>query len=470
MKKTILKGLCVAALLSAGGLSLASCGGGSSSSSGDITFWHTMGQENQATLNNIIEKFNKQEGHADIKIKHSSQGGYEDIYNKLIKAIPAKTTPVMAFCYPDHVADYINAGAVVNLDDLIKETYTSTGKDKSAADYNVEDDVNDFITPFLKEGQEYAKEGTYSMPFSKSTEVMFYNASYLKKNGFVDKDGKAIVPTKWENEADPTDLTALINLCRAIKAKDPSITPLGYDSDDNLFITMCKQLNIPYTSIKDGKGSFDFDNPQSRAMVEKVKGWYDEGLIKTKGTIEGNSYTSTLFTKQKLIFSIGSTGGTKYNKPAQDADGNFEFAAEVAPVPGQLTKNCISQGPSICFFKNAKISEEQTKTAFEFYKFLTNPENSAAYSILTGYEPVRSSSYETDIYKAHLNAEVQTIFTKVANITTTLQDDYFTSPAFKGSATARIQAGGILTQYLLGTKTLDKAYSDAMTNCQLAAI
>ena len=33
----------------------------------------------------------------------------------------------------------------------------------------------------LKEGQEYAQKGTYSLPFSKSTEVMFYNETYLRK-------------------------------------------------------------------------------------------------------------------------------------------------------------------------------------------------------------------------------------------------------------------------------------------------
>ena len=467
MKKKILTVLALSTMLT----TIVSCGKKISDKSNNgkitITFWHTMGQANQKTLNNMIAAFNQIPGNENIVVEHVAQGDYAGIYEKIQKAIPAKTTPTMAYCYPDHVADYLDAKSVINLDTLMEDSeigYTSTNLEKDDPNYKIEDDARDFIPAFLSEGQEYAQEGTYSLPFSKSTEVIFYNETYLKKNGFVDSSGKAIIPTKWENEEDPNDYTAMINLCRAIKKKDSKIqAPLGYDSDDNLFITFCKQLDIPYTSIGlDGKGSLDFNNDQAKAMVTKVKGWYDEGLIKTKGTIEGNSYTSTMFKKQNLIFSVGSTGGTSYNEPAKDSDENYEFSAQVAALPQFGTKKyCISQGPSICFFKNKKISEEQTKAAFKFYKFISNPENSAAYSILTGYEPVKSSSYLTQSYQAHLNKTPADLFTKVANLTQTLQEDYFVSPAFIGSATSRTQVGGIITQVLLRKKSVDAAFKDA---------
>lgn len=484
MKNKLIKTLCAATLLTVSCTALAGCGN-SNSGKTVVTFWHTMGQANQQTLNNMIAAFNAIPGNENIKIEHDQQGGYADIYEKLQKAIPAKTTPVMAYCYPDHVADYIDAGAAVKLDDLINDPeigYTSTGKATTDPDYKVEDDLNDFITSFLQEGREYSTEGTYSLPFSKSTEVLFYNETYLVDHGYVDSEGNAVVPTKWENESDPDDLTAIINLARKIKANDSAISaPLGYDSDDNLFITFAKQLGLPYTSIgSDGRGQFDFNTAKVKAMVEKVKGWYDEGLIKTQGTIESQSYTSTYFKKQQLIFSIGSTGGTTYNEPSKDSDGQYEFQAKVAAIPqwGE-TSYCISQGPSIVFFQNKKISDEQLRAAFKFYKFITNPENSAAYSILTGYEPVKQSSYTTSAYVSHLNpVDVTTqepleddeleLKTRVARMTQTLKDDYFVSPAFVGSATARTQVGGIITQVLLGQKGIDLAFNDALTQCAFA--
>lgn len=185
MKNKLIKTLCAATLLTVSCTALAGCGN-SDSGKTVVTFWHTMGQSLQQALNNMITAFNAIPGNENIKIEHVSQGDYSGIYEKLQKAIPAKTTPVMAYCYPDHVADYIDADAAVKLDDLIKDPeigYTSTDKATTDPDYKIEDDLNDFIPSFLEEGQEYAAEGTYSMPFSKSTEVLFYNETYLKEHG-----------------------------------------------------------------------------------------------------------------------------------------------------------------------------------------------------------------------------------------------------------------------------------------------
>ena len=49
-----------------------------------------------------------------------------------------------------------------------------------------------------------------------------------------------------------------------------------------------------------------------------------------------------------------------------------------------------------------------------------------------------------------------------------LTEKYFTSPAFKGSSTARKEMDGIIANVFLNTKTVDKAFDDALTNCLFA--
>ena len=44
-------------------------------------------------------------------------------------------------------------------------------------------------------------------------------------------------------------------------------------------------------------------------------------------------------------------------------------------------------------------------------------------------------------------------------------ENYFISPIFPGSDTARDAVGGILTNVFLGTKTIDTAFQDAFTTC-----
>jgi hypothetical protein len=43
-----------------------------------------------------------------------------------------------------------------------------------------------------------------------------------------------------------------------------------------------------------------------------------------------------------------------------------------------------------------------------------------------------------------------------------VKNAFYTSPAFKGSSTARTECGGIISSVLLGTKDVNTAFSDAM--------
>ena len=42
-------------------------------------------------------------------------------------------------------------------------------------------DASDFVPAYLEEGQQYIRQGTYSLPFLKSSEVMFYNIQGVNK-------------------------------------------------------------------------------------------------------------------------------------------------------------------------------------------------------------------------------------------------------------------------------------------------
>lgn len=428
------------ALLSVGGLS--ACGGSNNGPwDGTVTFWHTMGQANQALLDRMISEF--EAANPGIKIAAYSQGGYDDIAGKLRDAIPAGTTPSLSFCYPDNVASYLSAGAVENLAPYVdNEEYGFT---------EAEGGVSDFIASYWNEGKNYQEEGLYSLPYAKSTEALFYNKTVFEEMGYT-------VPTTWEE---------MWTLCRKMKTDLGSkiVTPLGYDSDSNLFITKCEQEGIPYTSAA-GDDHFLFVNDKAKAMVGGLKALYDEGLFITKGTQPNSTYTSTQFTNAKILMSIGSTGGTTYNK-------SLNFEVGVAPIPkGTINGHVVSQGPSICIFKRAKAEEKVA--AWKFYKHITNTINSANFSISTGYEPVRTSSLESDMYKEYLTTAYNTDgSTKnlLAAAAVCTRDNYatknlyFTSPVFNGSDTARDEVGGIISNVLLGTKTIDQAFTDALTNC-----
>ena len=415
--------------------------------SASITFWHTMGQANQETLNRMIEAFNQK--YPNIKIEHAAQGGYDDIKEKISAAIPAGTTPTMAYCYPDHVAEYMSAGAIERMDGYIHDKKIGL----STESWDSPGGEDDFVEGFWKEGKEYGDEygdegGVYSVPFSKSTEVMFYNKTLLDSLGLS-------APTTWD------ELEAM-----APTLKDAGYTALGYDSDANMLITMMEQEGIPYTS-SDKNDHFVFNNDQAKALVTKLKGWYDNKWLITQGSSSNNTYTSNMFTQQAepyIAMTIGSTGGTSYNYTSK-------FEIGIAPIPsGSKNNHVISQGPSICFFSRATAAEKYA--AWLFYKWISNTDNSAVYSILTGYAPVRKSSFKSQIftdYTDDLSKEGKDrLIQQTLAFNQQLQDRFFTSPAFKGSSTARKEMDGICANVFLGTKDVDKAFNDALTNCLFA--
>ena len=423
---------CSALLLALGSAALAGCNGDGKV---HVKFWHTMGQANQELLDRMITQFN--EIYPDVVIEHSAQGDYAALYEKLNSAIPAGTMPTMAYCYPDHVADYMSSNAIVNIQDYLDDEKLAFNSDDGL--------LSDFTDAYWKEGTEYQKEGIYSVPFAKSTEVLFYNKTFFDDNGLT-------VPTTWD------EMWALCqnikeNIMTQPKYKDIEF-PLGYDSDSNLFITMCEQRNLPYTTNKNVKVASDhiqFNNAQTKAMAEELVGYMNKGYFLTKGCLPTNAYTSTYFTEGKIVMSIGSTGGTSYQTTT-----NFTVAVAPAPVTDE-NSTYVSQGPSICFFK--KGNQAQKEAAWNFYKFITRAFNTAAYSALTGYEPVRKSAYEVPTYKEYLKGT--SLQAQTSATTATIAGKYFTSAVFNGSATARDQVGNIFALMYVNKYSADKAFAEA---------
>lgn len=405
-----------------------------------IKFWHTMGQSNQDVLKRAISEF--QAKYPNVVVDHAAQGDYSALHEKLMSAIPAGTMPTMAFCYPDHVADYMASNAVVNIEDYLNDDELK---------FNAEDGlVDDFVDTYWEEGTKYEKSGIYSVPFAKSTEVLFYNKTFFDK--YADKIS---VPTTWEE---------MWATCKIIKEEimdagleDGLEFPMGYDSDSNLFITLCEQNGIAYTTndgISKPADHILFNNAEAKAMITDLAAKYKAGWFSTKNTLPNNAYTSTYFTEGKTVMSIGSTGGTSYNVSV-----NFDVEIAPAPVTAKETgKNkYILQGPSICFFK--KGNDEVKKAAWNFYKYIVRAANTAAYSVKSGYEPVRKSAYELDGYKEYLEGE--SLQAKVSKVTATIGDQFFLSPVFYGSATARDQVGNIFANVAMDQKTVDQAFADA---------
>ena len=421
-----------------------------------ITFYHTMGSNLTAVLDLYIAEFNKL--YPNITIEYTSVGGYDDVRDQISTEITVGAQPNIAYCYPDHVALYNLAGVVAQLDDLIASQETVTLTDGTTEILGLTDAQKaDFIEGYYNEGMQFGDGLMYTMPLSKSTEVLYYNKTFFDANGLT-------VPTTWDE---------LEALCAKIKEIDPKSIPLGYDSESNWFITMCEQYKSPYTSATGDH--FLFDNETNRNFIKTFREWYQKGYLTTQ-TLYG-AYTSGLFvstTDVKSYMSIGSSAGATHQRPAA-VNGEYPFEVGIATIPqvDASNKKVISQGPSVCIFN--KENPQEVIASWLFVKFLTtNVGFQAEFSMASGYVPVLKSVAQNPVYAEFLASADGGNYISALSAKVCLEQEsaYYTSPAFNGSSAARDQVGTLLTKCLTAADGGDvdamikKAFEDAVAECE----
>ncbi len=431
--------------------------GGYDGSAVTITFYHTMGSNLRDVLDKYIVEFNKL--YPNITIEHEQVGGYDDVRDQIKTELTVGNQPNIAYCYPDHVALYNLTKGVVALDDLIGSQIEVTD---ALGNKNIlgltEAQIADFIEGYYNEGKEFGDGKMYTLPMSKSTEVLYYNKTFFEANNLK-------VPTTWDE---------MEEVCKQILAIDPKCIPLGYDSEANWFITMTEQLGTPYTSATGD--NFLFNNAENKAFVKEFCEWYNAGYFTTQ-EIYG-AYTSGLFVNQgegsKSYMSIGSSAGATHQRPDK-VDGAYPFEVGIATIPQADPANpkVISQGPSLCIFKDE--DPQKVVASWLFVKYLTTTvEFQAAFSMASGYVPVLKSVADHPTYKTFLDAADGGDFISALSAKICLEQEkaYYTSPAFNGSSDARDQVGLLLQSAFVNSKDaanidtlLDELFALAIKEC-----
>ena len=438
--------------------------GGYDGSEVTITFYHTMSATNlQPVLNDAIARFN--ELYPNIHVEHKQVGDYDAVRNQIKTELTVGGQPNIAYCYPDHVALYNVAKAVVPLDDLIASTVEVERADGTKEVMGLtEEQIGNFIEGFYNEGKAYGDDKMYTMPFSKSTEVLYYNKTFFTANNLK-------VPTTWDE---------MEQVCNWIKTNYPTSTPLGYDSEGNWFITMCEQYGSDYTSATKVNGTnFLFNNETNWNFVDKFSSWYAKGWVTTKELSGG--YTSDAFKKAegelgKSYMSIGSSAGATHQAP-EAVNGEYPFEVGIAPIPQVDASNpkVISQGPSVCIFQQE--NEQEVYASWLFVKFLTTDVVfQASFSEASGYVPVIKSVNNDEYYKEFLDAASgykTGIAAYSAKVCLEQEKAYYVSPAFNGSSKARDEVGLLMqqcfSQYEKASDKLGmikKEFEEAIEECE----
>ena len=385
--------------------------GGYDGSEVTITFYHSLGGLMSMVLNQYVDDFNSL--YPNINVECYSVGSFDDLNDTVNQLIEIGHGPNIVYGRAEHILDYKEYGAVVQLDNLMASTEEIVYGDGSRGILGLTTaEKADFIEGFFNSGKQFGDGKMYSMPLAKSTEVLYYNKTFFEANSLK-------VPTTWEE---------MEEVARTIKALNPECTPLGYDSETNCFMNMCEQLDSPYFGFEKGN-EIQFDNDTNKGFLKELRSWYKDGLFTTQELY--GAYTSSLFINEGCYMSIASSSSATHMSPYK-VNGEYPFEVGVAPIPQSNPDNAkvISQGPSLSIISRSDAQE--IIASWLFIKFLTtNAEFQADFAMATNNMPVINSAYSQKIYAdfvkgADGNANLKA---RVAKVCMEQRGAYFAPPA-----------------------------------------
>ncbi|MDY0276803.1 MAG: extracellular solute-binding protein [Acholeplasma sp.] len=429
-----------------------------------IEFWHRMGADGQKIVQKWIGEFNEIYPNITV-VETKAATDYNALADKIALEITTGNEPDIAESYPDHIARYAEAdNAVLALNNFI--SHPTLG-------YS-EDEIADFLSGLWAEGSSYDNEGSIlSLPFTKSSEALYYNKTYFDAHEI---DGK-----KYTEIIEEEGLTwdKIFKIAEDIKKRESDAIPFGYDSSDNLFITASAQWGAGYTEYnsKTGVGEVTFNNDTSKEMVKYFKDKVDKGLMITKD-LNGDAYTSDIMkTGKKLYMYVGSTGGSKYAFDGMDQsvfDAGYTVGVTALPSKDGVTRKQIQQGPNINLL--VKEDEQRMIAAWLFAKFMLEAERTAEFALQSGYAPLRHSAYETDTWKNYvagikekptsINEGKKKAAKDAIDMFRNNESVFFTSAVFNLSSRTRNEVGSLITTIFSSKATgedLNKFINDEYT-------
>lgn len=383
----------------------------------ELNFWHAMSGDYSEVVEKICADFNASNEYG-ITVVPTYQGGYSDLHAKVMAALQTDEIPNIAQAYGNNIIIYTQSDMVMKLDDYITN-----------ADYGI-DNFDDILEGYRKENSSYPDGSFYSLPFNKSTEVLYYNKTFFEDNGLE-------VPTTWDELKDVS-----------IAASDILGKPaFGYDSLQNLFITWTQQAGGEYTNAN---GDVLFDTPEAREALQYFVDGVEGGYFRAAGE---DSYMSGPFNNGDAVMFIGSTSGSSYV-------GSDTFEWDAAQVPMGKERKVIQQGSNVFMLKS---TEEEQIATFMFMDYLMSPEVTAYWAMNTGYLPVRQSARELPEYVDYVATGVN----PTKSVGTSYEgSDYIFDPIFPDSYDYRVAVGTAVEEAIAGIKSVDEAVTDAKNALQ----
>ena len=379
-----------------------------------IEFWYAFGSKVEENTKRLVEEFNASQDTITVKAEYQG-GSYNDLHTKVQSAFAAKNPPAVTLNEITVVQNFAENGMTQPLDAFIQRDGL---------------DMNDFIPGLLTNTQVDGK--TYSLPYLRSTPLLYYNASLLEKAG-LSKDA----PKTFED---------VLDYGRKLKAIDVIglSTPITTWTYEALVDSAGGRL------LSEDETKATFNSPQAMKAMDFYKTGIKEGIFKIATGGDATSQAKLEFQNQRSAMILGSTADLTYYMQVAEETG-FELGAAFIPNGG--TGAVPTGGANLVM--TSGLSDAEANAAWEFIKFATSKEQTLKSSVATGYLPARISAKD--------DAEMQKVYetTPLFKVAVDQLDTAVPRPMAKNFPKVNSLLLNALTQCILELDTDAQAVLDA---------
>jgi multiple sugar transport system substrate-binding protein len=325
-----------------------------------IEFWYGLGGKLGENMKSLIDSFNASQ--SDVIVKGIVQGSYTETQQKLQAAIATKSAPA-AVLFANQ--EWAKKGLFVSMNELIANDPT----------FN----ADDFVPAFIDQGKVDDKQ--YFLPMYGTTQVLYYNKEMFKNAGITTDQIKT-----WEGLAEAAKKLTVKS------GKDVKV--LGWEPMWGRENLMDAVLSRGGKVLSDDGKTVTIDSKEWIDTFEAFRTWIHQD--KTMAIHSGGQGWEYWY---KTIDDVMQGRAAGYTGSSGD-QGDLDFTKlAAAPQPGWNGHAAAPVAEAIMAGIPSGATPEQQSAAYQWLKYFTNSENTAQWSMKSGYIAVRKSASEDPKFK-----------------------------------------------------------------------
>ena len=386
-----------------------------------ISVWTYYNGAQLTAFNALVEEFNNTVGHEKrITVESYSQGSVTDLETNVLESaqnkVGADKIPNIFAAYVDTAYSIDQLGLVANL-----------------SEYFTDEELDKYVEGYVDEGRFGAEDSIKIFPCAKSTELFLLNKT----------DWKTFSDATGAKYSDFSTIEGLTAVSQKYYEWTDSLTPdvpndgkalYGRDAMANYMIIGSMQLGHEIFSVKDGVMTLDFDKPTIRKLWDNYYVPYVKGYFASSGRFRSDDVKTG-----NILAFVGSSSGATFFPDKVVLGDNEEKPIEMkvfeCPQFEDSLGYAVQQGAGMVV---TNTSEQEIRASVEFLKWFTSNEQNIAFSIGSGYLPVRKDANNIDVISEQVPQLSRTIKDVLYSAITTVSSyTLYTPKAFDHGSEAR---------------------------------